>query len=80
MDFTVNLPFVDYLEALNESIKTPINRNWTSFKQTLTVSLESFQLGSKLLNAPVKLRDFKDQYQENRITATKWDKSPTSKF
>ena len=26
------------------------------------------------------LRDFIDQYQENRITATKWDKSPTSKF
>ena len=30
MYFTVNLAFVDYLEELNESIKTPINRNWTS--------------------------------------------------
>ena len=80
MYFTVNLVFVDYLEELNESIKNPINRNWTSFKQTLPVSLESFQLDSKLLHAPVMLRDFIDQYQENRITATKWDKSPTSKF
>ena len=26
------------------------------------------------------LRDFINQYQENRITATKPDKSPTSKF
>ena len=80
MYFTVNLAFVDYLEELNESIRTPINRNWTSFKQTLPVSLDSFQLNAKLLHAPVMLRDFIDQYQENRITATKWDKSPTSKF
>ena len=66
--------FVDYLEKLNESIRTPINRNWTSFKQTLPVSLKSFQLDSKLLHAPVMLRDFINQYQENRITATKWGK------
>ena len=79
MYFTVNLAFVDYLEQLNEIIKTPINRNWTSFKQPIPVSLESFQLSSKLMHAPVMLRDFIDQYQENRITATKWE-SPTSKF
>ena len=79
MYFTVNLVFVDYLEELNESTKKPIKRNWTSFKQPLPVSLESFQLNSKLMHAPVMLRDFLDQYQENRITATKW-KSPTSKF
>ena len=72
MYFTVNLAFVDYLEKLNEIIETtPINRNWTSFKQPLPVSLESFQLSSKLMHAPVMLRDFIDQYQENRITATK---------
>ena len=79
MYFTVNLAFVDYLEELNKTIKTPINRNWTSFKQSLPVSLESFQLNSKLIHAPVMLRDFIDQYQENRITATKQE-SPTSKF
>ena len=49
MYFTVNLAFVDYLEELDETIKTPINRNWTSFKQSLPVSLESFQLSSKLI-------------------------------
>ena len=79
MYFTVNLAFVDCLEELNETIKTPHNRNWTSFKQPLPVSLESFQLDSKLLHALVMLRDFVDQYQENRIIATKWE-SPTSKF
>ena len=79
MYFTVNLAFVDYLEELNETIKTPINRNWTRFKQSLPVSLESFQLSSKLMQAPIMLRDFIDQYQENRIAATKWE-SPTSKL
>ena len=33
MYFTLNLAFVDYLEELNETITTPINRNWTSVKQ-----------------------------------------------
>ena len=79
MYFTVNLAFIDYLEELNETINTPINRNWTSVKQPLPVSLESFQLSSKLMQTPIMLRDFIDQYQENAITATKW-KSPTSKF
>ena len=79
MYFTVNLAFVDYLEELNETIAMPINRNWTSVKQSLPISLGSFQLNSKLIHAPVMLRDFIKQYQENRITATKWE-SQTSKF
>ena len=57
MYFTVNLAFVDYLEELNETITTPINRNWKTVKQSLPVSLESFQLNSKLMHAPVILRD-----------------------
>ena len=79
MYFTVNLAFVDHLEELNETITTPINRNWTSVKQSLPLSLESFQLNSKLMHAPVMLRDFIEQYQENRITATKWE-SPMVKI
>ena len=79
MYFTVNLAFVDYLEELNNTINTPINRNWTSVKHLLPVSLESFQLNSKLMHAPVMIRDFIDQYQESRITATKQE-GPTSKF
>ena len=79
MYFTVNLAYEDYLEELNETITMLINRNWTSLKQSLPVFLESFQLNSKLMHAPVMLRHFIEQYQENRITATKWE-SPTSKF
>ena len=79
MYFTVNLAFIDYLVELNETITMPSNSSWTSVKQPLPVSLESFQLNSKLMYAPVMFRDFIEQYQENRIRVTKWE-SPTSKF
>ena len=79
MYFTVNLAFVDYLEQLNETITTPINRNWTNVRQSIPISLDSFQASSKLMHMPIMLKDFIEQYQENRITATKWE-NPTSKF
>ena len=79
MYFTLNLAFVDYLEQLNEPITTPINRNWMSAKQSIPISLDSFQLNSKLMHMPVMLKDFIEQHQESRITTTKWE-SPTSKF
>ena len=73
MYFTVNLAFVDYLEQLNETITTPVVR------QSIPISLDSFQISSKLMHTPIMLKDFIEQYQENRITATKWE-NPTSKF
>ena len=65
MYFTVNLAFVNYLEQLNETIQTPIERNWTNYRQILPISLQSFQLNSSLLQAPKTLKDFVNQYQEN---------------
>ena len=70
MYFTVNLAFIDYLEQLNETITTPINRNWTNAKQPIPISLDSFQVSSKLMHAPIMLKDFMEQYQDNRITVT----------
>ena len=66
MYFTVNSAFVDYLEQLIGTISTPIERNWTNYKQILPISLESFQLNSRLLQAPKTLKDFVNQYQESR--------------
>ena len=79
MYFMVNLAFVDYLEQLNETITTPINRNWTNTKQPIPISLDSFQVNSKLMHAPIMLKDFMEQYRENRITVTKQE-NPKSKF
>ena len=66
MHFTVNLGFVDYLDQLNEMIDKPIIRNWTNQKQILSISLESFEINSSLLQTPKTLKDFESQYQENR--------------
>ena len=65
MYFMVNLAFVDYLEQLNETIATPINRNWTSAKQSFSISFDSFLVSSKLMHTPIMLKDFMEQYQEN---------------
>ena len=77
--FKVNLAFVDYLEQLNEKITTPINRNLTSAKQSIPISLVSLQVSSKLMHAPIMLQDFMEQYRENRIRVTKQD-NPKSNF
>ena len=79
MYFMVNLAFVDYSQQLNETITIPINRNWTSARQSIPISLDAFQVSSKLMHAPIMLKDFIEQYQENRMTATKWE-NPKSKF
>ena len=75
----VNLAFVDYLEQLNETITTPINRNWTSARQPIPISLDSFQVSSKLMHAPIMLKNFMEQYRESSITVTKWE-DPRLKF
>ena len=62
MYFTVNLAFVDYLEQLNETITVPINRNWANAKQSIPISLDAFQVSSKLMHTPIMLKDFMEQY------------------
>ena len=65
MYFMVNLAFVDYLTQLNVTLKTPVNRNWTSVKQSIPISLDSFQINPKLMHTPMMLKDFIEQYQDN---------------
>ena len=79
MYITVNFAFLDYLEQLIETITMPINRNWTSVRQSIPISLDSFQLSFQLMQMPVMIKDFIEQYQENRIITTKQE-SPTSNF
>ena len=79
MYFTVNLAFMDYLEQLNETLTTPINRNWTNAKQPIPISLDSFPINPKLMHAPIMLKDFMEQYQENKMMIIRQD-NPKSKF
>ena len=53
MYFTVNLAFMDYLVQLNVTLSTSINRNWTSVKQPIPISLDSFQVNPKLMHTPI---------------------------
>ena len=79
MYFTVNLAFIDYLAQLIVTLSPPINRNWTSVKQPIPISLDSFQVNPKLMHTPIMHKDFMEQYQENRMTITKQENSK-SKF
>ena len=78
----MNLAFLDYLTQLNVTLNTPIDRNWTSVKQPIPISLDSFQINPKLMHAPIMLKDFMEQYRENRMTITKHEcsKSKFQKF
>ena len=62
MYFMVNLAFMDYLEHINETLTTPINRNWMKAKQPIPVSLDSFPINPKLMHASIMLKDFMEQY------------------
>ena len=70
---------MDYLAHLNVTLNTPINRNWMSVKQPFPISLDSFQINPKLMHAAIMLRDFMEQYQENRMTIAKQE-NPKCRF
>ena len=66
MYFTVNLAFVNYLDQLNETIDIPIERNWTHQMQVLPIFVEASNINPSLLQAPITLKEFKNQYKERR--------------
>ena len=65
MFFTLNLAFLDHLENLPQVLDTPIDKNWMHDKQILSISLESFEIKSSLLQAPKTLKDYIQQLQEH---------------
>ena len=82
MFFTVSLAFLDHLEDLPEVLDIPIDRNWMYEKQTLPISLESFQINSSLLQAPRTLIDYINQFQEHnkKLHLQKQNDNAKSKF
>ena len=66
MHFTVNLAFVNYFENLWEESSKPISRNWTTQEQILLISLKTFEIDPKLINAPKTLRELVVQYRGKR--------------
>ena len=66
MYFTVDLAFVNYFDNLKDSLDAPTLQNWTTQEQILSISLQSFELNSGLLEAPKMLRDFVYQYKHKK--------------
>ena len=69
MYFTMNMAFVNYLDShdnLTDSLKFPILLNRTTYKQTLSISLKSFETNSEFLKAPKTLKDFVHQFQHKK--------------
>ena len=58
MYFTVNTAFMHYFDSLTNNLETHILQNWTMHEQILSLSLQTFDLDSKLLEAPMTLKDF----------------------
>ena len=63
MYFTVNLVFIDYFNKTIEELDIPILRNGTTQEQILPLSIETFDIGSNLLNSPKTLEDLANQYK-----------------
>ena len=66
MYFTVNLAFANYLDQLEETIDVPIERKWMHEMHVLPISIEPIQMSQNLLQAPKTLKEYINQYQENR--------------
>ena len=65
----VNIAFVNYLASLNhltDSLKSPIILNRTTYEHTIPISLPSPEFNSKLLTAPMMLKDFVHQIQQKK--------------
>ena len=57
---------MNYFNDITEELGIPVSRNWTTKEQILPLSIETFEISPKLLNAPKTLQDLAIQYQNKR--------------
>ena len=66
MHFTVNLAFVNYFDDMIEELGIQISQNWMTQEQILPLSLETFEINPKLINALKTLQDLAIQYRKRK--------------
>ena len=75
--FTVNTPFVKYMDKidnLTDSLEFPIQKDKTTFEQTLPISLNICKFDIFLLTAPKTLKDYSPvQIQERIFYLEEWN-------
>ena len=74
MHFTVNLAFVNYFKNMMEESGKAISQNWTTQEQILPISLKTFEIDPKLINAPKTLRELVIQYKSKKNVLNKNEK------
>ena len=72
MRFMVNTPFNNYFDNLADSLKFPTLLNWTTYKQTLLISLQSFDFDPDLLKSSKMLKDFVHQFHIKKEILDFW--------
>ena len=66
MYFTVNTAFMHYFDSLTNASDVQVIQNWTMHEQISTISLQSFEFNSELLEAPKTLKEFVYQYKQKK--------------
>ena len=66
MYFTVNLAFVNYFEDMIEELGKQISLNWMTQELFLPLSLQTFEIDPKMINAPKTLQDLAIQYKNKK--------------
>ena len=66
MHFTVILAFVNYFDDMVDELEKQISLNWTTQKQILPISLETFEISPNLINALKTLQDLVIQYRNKK--------------
>ena len=69
MYFMINTAFVNYLDMfpnLTESLKFPLIKNRTTYKQILPINLNITNFDKTLMNVPTNLKDLINSYTRNK--------------
>ena len=64
-----------YFDSLTNNLENHILQNWSMHEQVLPISLQTFKLDSKLLEAPKTLKEFVHQYQKKKQVIDKKENS-----
>ena len=70
-----------YFDSLTDNLDTHISPNWTTQEQVFPISPQMFEFDSKLLNAPMTLKELVHQYkQKGQILNKREDNNKHSFF
>ena len=76
----VNTAFMHSFDSLTDNLDTPMSQNWTTQEQVFPISLQMFEFDSKLLKAPMTLKELVHQYKQKGQILSKRENNNTYTF